>query len=281
MQETNANHPKEGEKHHPILLEEQATNAQTSKGSQQWPSSWIEGLHVTQLDYNILRSDEAWLSDVLINAAQILLKRCYPLVSGLQNVNCGQHYSFDVQNEEFVQILHTGETNYWHVISTIGTAYSVVNIFDSMFSDSSVHSKAQNASLIMTKERAIQLNYIDVQRQCGKADCGLFAIAFATTLCHGLNPGAYIFEQSLMRSHLLQSLQTGCMPMFPIRKYRRSANKLKKVEEIQVICTCRMPIMPKTQFIQCKEWYHPETCIKVNEAYLANKKLKWLCSLCN
>ena len=73
----------------------------------------------------------------------------------------------------------------------------MVNMFDSMFIDSSVHSKAQIASLIMTKEQAIQLNYIDVQRQCGKADCGLLAIAFATTLCHGLNPGAYIFEQSL------------------------------------------------------------------------------------
>ena len=126
MQDTNPNHSKEGEKYHSITLEEQAMNGQTSK---QWPRSWIDYLHVMQLDHNILKSDKAWLSDALINAAQILLKRCHPLVSGLQNVNFGQNHSFDVQNEEFVQILHTGETNnHWHAISTIGTTYSVVNV---------------------------------------------------------------------------------------------------------------------------------------------------------
>ena len=37
--------------------------------------------------------------------------------------------------------------------------------------------------------------------QSGEADV---AIAFATALSHAFHPGAYIFDQNLMRSHLLQ-----------------------------------------------------------------------------
>ena len=41
---------------------------------------------------------------------------------------------------------------------------------------------------------------MDVQMQSGTYDCGLFAVAFATALAFGYNPGQYFFDQPSMRS---------------------------------------------------------------------------------
>ena len=108
--------------------------------------------------------------------------------------------------------------------------------------------------------------------QSGQADCSLFAIAFVTALSHGLHPGAYICEQNLMRSHLLKCFENGKLSMFPVRKTRRVAEKVKRFEEFNVYCTCRMPITPGSQWIQCvacKEWYHTNKCIKVEQTKLS------------
>ena len=64
----------------------------------------------------------------------------------------------------------------------------------------------QIAILLATKEPALKLRYIDVQMQSGESDCGIFTIAFATSLILGHHPGKYMFQQSLMRSHLLYNL---------------------------------------------------------------------------
>ena len=152
-----------------------------------------------------------------------------------------------------------------------------------MYCFCSDHSKVQISSILATKLPVIRLKYMDVQMQSGLNDCGLFAIAFGTALSHGLHPGAYIFDQSLMRSHLLKCFENGKLSMFPVRKTRRVAEKIKRVEEFRVYCTCRMPITPGSQWIQCiacKEWYHTNTCIKVEQIYIDQTELKWLCSFC-
>ena len=58
----------------------------------------------------------------------------------------------------------------------------------------------------------------------------LVAIAFVTALSHGLHPGAYIFEQNLMCSHLLKCFENGKLSMFPVRKTRRVAEKVKRLK---------------------------------------------------
>ena len=128
----------------------------------------------------------------------------------------------------------------------------------------------------MTTKNTIRLHYNNVQMQSGQADCGLFAIAFATALLNGLHPGAYYFDQSLMRSHLLNCFERGEMEMFPIIKERRVKKKIKRIEEY---CSCRRPLTRGAQFIQCgacREWYHTNSCVKVDK----NTKKKWLCYLC-
>ena len=89
------------------------------------PKFFIPDLGLTQMDGEIIESSTSWLSDTIINAAQKVLKKVSPVVTGLQNVNLGLTKSFAVESGEFLQILHTG-CGHWHVISTIGTQHPEV-----------------------------------------------------------------------------------------------------------------------------------------------------------
>lgn len=59
--------------------------------------------------------------------------------------------------------------------------------------------KRQIAALLAAKDESIKLNFVDVQKQSGGCDCGLFALASATALVNNVNPGNYLFDQSKMR----------------------------------------------------------------------------------
>ena len=98
----------------------------------EWPTSWIPELDITQADKDVLTSSCAWLTDSIINAAQILIKKGNPLINGLQNVNLGLTNTFEIQTGEFIQILHTGQGHWQCVVSTIGTKHPEVNVFDSI-----------------------------------------------------------------------------------------------------------------------------------------------------
>ena len=67
---------------------------------------------LSQNDREILLHPAAWLNDMNISAAQSLLKK--------QNLLClGQTCGFDIQSEEFIQILHDGH-GHWLTVSTVG-----------------------------------------------------------------------------------------------------------------------------------------------------------------
>ena len=206
----------------------------------------------------------AWLTDSIINAVQTLLKKANPLMSGLQSVVLGNTMSFDIEPGEFVQILHNGH-GHWLTISTVGNMHPQVQVYDSAYSCCPTICKAQIAALLATVQPSIELQYMDVQMQSGSYDCALFAIAFATAIVFGKQPGFFLFDQSKMRQHLKKCLEQGSITMFPVKQMRRGT-KVKTTEQIPVYCSCRMPELPQTKWIECsgcKEWYHAGTCIKV------------------
>lgn len=242
---------------------------------------WIPELQLTMDDKKILETSE-WLNDAIVNAAQDLMRKENTRYLGLQNVNLGLIKSFAPISGEFVQILHTG-CDHWNVISTIGTTQSTVDVYDSIYCYSSIQTKSQIASILHTKEKIMRIKYIDVMKQAGAADCGIFAIAFSTALINGYQPGKYIFQQNLMRKHMLKCFEKRKITMFPIKRLRRTSYKLKRVENVVVYCTCRMPQEPGLNWIQCfacKEWFHTDTCVKVDKKYTQDRKLKWICSSC-
>ena len=78
----------------------------------------------------VILSSTGWLDDVIINAAQDLLKEQFE-ISGFQNTTLGCNLSFDILRSEFVQILHNGK-NHWLTTSTVGLPAATVNVYDSL-----------------------------------------------------------------------------------------------------------------------------------------------------
>ena len=68
-------------------------------------------------------------------------------------------------------------------------------VYDSLYSTLSLHIQKQIAALLHTTARKIKVNMMDLQ--AGTSDCGLFAIASATALAHGIQPGSFSFNQSM------------------------------------------------------------------------------------
>ena len=95
-----------------------------------------------------------------------------------------------MERREFIQILHTGHGQ-WLTVSTLGQAKDgEVTVYGSLYSTLSLHVKKHIAAMLHTTARKIKVNMMDIHLQAGTSDCGLFAIASATALAHGIQPGS-------------------------------------------------------------------------------------------
>uniref|UniRef100_A0A1X7TST8 Ubiquitin-like protease family profile domain-containing protein n=1 Tax=Amphimedon queenslandica TaxID=400682 RepID=A0A1X7TST8_AMPQE len=65
-----------------------------------------------------------------------------------------------------------------------------------------LRAKEQIASLIFCDNKEINIDIPDVQKQQRGSDCGLFALAFTTSLCANNSPSEISYIQCQFRSHL-------------------------------------------------------------------------------
>ena len=79
----------------------------------------------------------------------------------------------------------------------------------------------QMACLLYTGKSEFTLNFVDVHKQTGSNDCGLFSIAYAVLQCLGENPGTLVFDYPKMCSHLSSCIEQQCFSLIPIRGKRR------------------------------------------------------------
>ena len=82
------------------------------------------------------------------------------------------------------------------------TCQQKVNVCDSIFSYSSSSLRAQVASLLHTNNPDFVLNLIDVHKQDGHNDYGVFLV-----LHMHAHPGTSMFEQGLMNHYEISCLQ--------------------------------------------------------------------------
>ena len=150
----------------------------------QYDSLWLEvdGIKLNKTQKDIL-SSTGWLDDKIVNAAQSLLRKQFGLV-GLQNTTLGYTLTHDIMRKQFVQILHNGQ-DHWLTVSTIGLQSSYINIFDCMYSTLSSFCKDQICALLFANDKVVNVQFIDADKQENTYDCGLYAIAYATSVCHG------------------------------------------------------------------------------------------------
>ena len=185
---------------------------------------------------------------------------------------------------EGVQILNESNSH-WLCISTIGCPNNEVALYDSRLRKSKVHQHItrQIASIYPTSGPLLKLHVMSSQGQSGGSDCGLFAIATATSLCHGIPPSTVLWEQKLMRMHLINCFESGKMTPFPGRDLLQQQEAILKTVKIRIYCSCRMPQLgmdKMAQCIVCQEWYHQQCENIPKEVFVRKNRLPFVCKCC-
>ena len=217
----------------------------------------------------------------------------FPSQHGLQDTLALDKYDrYQSSNEDFVQLINVAG-NHWVCASNRLSPPGIVHVYDSQpscsINSSSLH--RQIAAIMKTEDASFTVKHVDVQRQVGSSDCGLFAIVFATSLCSGLDPHTLKYDQSKMRSNFLSCVKSGCLLPFhtPGATRRLGRACFIHTKEVPVFCICRLPwskdstahIVRGTlvQCALCKGWYH-QFCCKIDDIVIDTPKYKYLCGKC-
>ena len=115
--------------------------------------------------------------------------------------------------------------------------------------------------MVHTNKKSLMVSIANVTKQSGINDCGLFAIAYCTSIAHEQNPSSVVYNQAAMRLHLYKCFEQGKIESFPIIRTKRPGNS--NLIHIDVFCYCRCPDNGSQMVCcdSCKEWYHVD-CIK-------------------
>ena len=156
-----------------------------------------------------------------------------------------------------------------------------VAIYDSLPTGNiSSRTKEQIASICFCADKEIHLEFPDVQRQRGGSNCGLFALAFAATLCAGGDPSEQSYVQHKLREHLISCLEGNHMRCFPARSRKRTTVTITCRKTIPVFCICRQPSDGRmAQCCSCLEWFH-EDCQHMPQEVWKKKDYVWKCTDC-
>ena len=102
-----------------------------------------------------------------------------------------------------------------------------------------------------------------MQQQRNYIDCGVFAIAFTTSLAFGDRPEEIIYDCKIMRLHLLNCLRNMRMERFPVQVSSTIQRCKRKTLVIEAFCSCRQPYYPvMVMCTKCEEWFHAD-CEKI------------------
>ena len=141
----------------------------------------------------------------------------------------------------------------------------------------------------------IDIEVHKVQQQTNSVDCGVFAIAFATHLVHGLDLHNVVFDTRAMREHLIACLDEKEMRVFPVSKGINNIINGRKVSfceaeklKICIYCVCKGVYDPKNPMVccdNCGEWFHGHCVISDAQERekvfaLSNKEDLWYCGNC-
>lgn len=216
---------------------------------------WLQvgNIKLTTEDQSILESNDMWLNDKIVNAAQILLSTQCSYICGFQDTLLQKNHQHPVLTGEFIQIVNERNAH-WVTVSTLGlTQPSTLKIYDSMRKTNyGIQMKEIFASLIHAKGPSILLAIENVQQQSDSCNCGLFAIAFATAECFGQDPRRIAFDVLQMRAHLQSCLENRHMQPFKGNAWMKPHLLLNMISSFRIYCSCRMP---PTQSVCCNSTF--------------------------
>ena len=228
------------------------------------------------------------LTDESINIAQNLLYNQFDNIGGLEDTVVGQVKEFSVFTSNFIQIINTGMLHWICVSGNPAAEKSRVYIYDSLSSGTVTYvSAAQIANFMNCSESAITTTFQPVQQQLNGVDCGVFAIAFATSLAFGEDPTQIAYDNRKLRDHLIKCLERHEMRPFPRKDNGNERKCRKRSSRISLYCTCRMPWNSHeededkfmAQCKECKNWFHRD-CENIPDNVFLCSKVYWKCCSC-
>lgn len=223
------------------------------------------------------------LSDMHINAFQNLMKRSYPHISGLQNTllqNTTLNCSLQRKTAMTLQIIHIStspQSGHWAAIQIFEN--DEVHLYDSAYTSAAGDAKETIARLLHSEKDYIKINIMNVSKQSGTVDCGLYAIATIVGLAQGNSDCIVgsVFHQDEMRPHFIKILESGNVIPFPVVKKRRVQAKILHAELCYIYCSCRLPDNGSTMICcdNCDKWYH-SSCVG-----MPTTSKNWFCNECH
>ena len=106
-------------------------------------------------------------------------------------------------------------------MSNIDCSPGRVQWLDSLHGLPSLSQQRVVADLLQATVDEIVIETMNVQKQLGGSDCGLFALVFITAVLNNQDPAALCFEQNKMRRHLIECLEKKAPLPFSITKRRQ------------------------------------------------------------
>ena len=165
-----------------------------------------------QEDYSIIEDSVGWLTATIISAVNMALHNQFHQIQGLQNTTLSK---FETVTDNFIQMLHSN-SNHWVMVSNIGCSPGQINYYDSFYHSITPSVKKQIKSFFPGNVEEIKVNIMPVQQQTNGSDCGVFSVAFSTSLLHGQDPCDATYDTSVMRQHLKKCLQINHFQPFPL-----------------------------------------------------------------
>ena len=155
------------------------------------------------------------LTDEHISFAQTILQMQFNDLLGLEStLLLHKHTNSPLPTNAtslVVQIIHS-LWNHWIVATTILWSTRMVRVYDSIYSN--VDQATMNILANLFGDNC-NVEMGESPKQQGRADCGVFAIATATSLAHDKTPGR--FRQEAMDSTCWTALSTLLFLCFPVR----------------------------------------------------------------
>ena len=163
-------------------------------------SMWVASLKLQLKEKDMIEKGK-WLDDVVISAVQKLLHKQYPLIDGFQLTTSIAASKADILRGEALQILHV-RSNHW-VCLAVEQDKSGVKLFDCLYSDIPLSTIDTIIFLLHPQRDRIEIKSMKMQEQAGFSDCGVLAIAVATSLC--LEKTLLLLDGNKLRCMLISS----------------------------------------------------------------------------
>ena len=153
-----------------------------------------------------------------------------------------------------------------------------MKVYDSLRTgELSITGQEAIAAMVTCSKQAITVIFPDTQQQDDTASCGLFALAYAYTLCDEEDPNAIVYNSSQLRQHFLSCIEANKISSFPGRYKTVTAESEPLRDAFRIYCTCRLPDngMDMIACTECEEKYHV-ICVELVSPELNG----WRCQKC-